>query len=243
MSNRPRLSDVLYADILAQIGENALAADARLPTEKELATQFGVSRPIVREALRRLREEGWIYSRQGAGSFVAGAARSVPPREPRASLHASAAAPTSGVTSIAEVRRIFEYRIALEGGAAFAAASNRNEEELEAIRIAMEASEATLAIGEPGVQQDADFHHAIIRATQNHLFEKAFTDLRSQLYFVIELSRTVSALRSPEHMALVQRQHRAIYECLRQGNPAGARDATQTHIRTAQEHIFSGILI
>lgn len=44
-------------------------------------------------------------------------------------------------------------------------------------------------------------------------------------------------------MALVQRQHRAIFECLRQGNPAGARDAMQTHIRTAQEHVFSGILI
>lgn len=61
-------------DILAQIGENALAADAPAPTERELAT-VGVSRPIVREALRRLREEGLIYSRQGAGSFVAGDAK------------------------------------------------------------------------------------------------------------------------------------------------------------------------
>ena len=64
------LPDKIYGDILNRILEGEYKEGERLPTEHEMAAEFQVSRPIVREALRRLRERGLIYSRQGAGSFV-----------------------------------------------------------------------------------------------------------------------------------------------------------------------------
>ena len=60
----------VYQRLLAQISGGEYQIDQRLPGEHELAAQFLVSRPVVREALSRLREEGLIYSRRGAGSFV-----------------------------------------------------------------------------------------------------------------------------------------------------------------------------
>jgi len=60
----------VYQGLLAQISAGDYEPEQRLPGEHELAEQFLVSRPVVRDALSRLRDEGLIYSRRGAGSFV-----------------------------------------------------------------------------------------------------------------------------------------------------------------------------
>ena len=64
------LSDVAYEQILADIMDGVFAENARLPAEGALAERFGISRPVVREALARLRDDGLIVSRQGSGSYV-----------------------------------------------------------------------------------------------------------------------------------------------------------------------------
>ena len=68
--HRTLFADRVYQLLLTRISNGEYAPDHKLPSEKELSDQFDVSRPIVREALERLRKEGLIYSRQGAGSFV-----------------------------------------------------------------------------------------------------------------------------------------------------------------------------
>ena len=65
------LGDVVYGQMLAMILDGQLPANARLPSELALARKFGVSRPVVRQALAKLRDERLIASRQGSGSFVA----------------------------------------------------------------------------------------------------------------------------------------------------------------------------
>ena len=92
--------------MLGRIQRGQFPGDGKLPSEKELSQSFGVSRPIVREALRRLREEGLIQSRQGAGSFVVGAEEPQPPRPANGG---------QGIQTISDVRRIYQFRIALEG--------------------------------------------------------------------------------------------------------------------------------
>src|SRR3569833_4669111 len=65
-----KLVDRVFEELSQRIRDGNYPPDTRLPGEHELASMLGVSRPIVRDALSRLREQGIIYSRQGAGTFV-----------------------------------------------------------------------------------------------------------------------------------------------------------------------------
>jgi GntR family transcriptional regulator, transcriptional repressor for pyruvate dehydrogenase complex len=219
--------------MLGRIQRGQFAADGKLPSEKELSDHFGVSRPIVREALHRLRTGGLIQSRQGAGSFVTGTTaqseRTPPP---------SANPP---MQTISDVRRIYEFRLALEGEIAFAAAVHRTDALIEAIKNELDAIELAIKTGKIGVQQDNDFHAAIAHSTQNQFFEAALAAVRPQLNYVIDLARSFSVLQSAEHLAMVQREHMAVFERVREGDPVKAREAMQTHIRNARERVFDGI--
>lgn len=216
--------------MLGRIQRGQFPGDGKLPSEKELSQSFGVSRPIVREALRRLREEGLIQSRQGAGSFVVGAEQ--PPRPVNGA---------QGIQTISDVRRIYQFRIALEGEVAYAAALNRNEALLAAVKKELDAIDQAIRTGKIGVQQDSDFHTAIARATQNQYFEAALAAVRPHLDYVIDLARSFSVLHSAGHLAMVQREHAAVYEAIRDGDAVKAREAMQAHIRNAQERVFDGI--
>jgi DNA-binding FadR family transcriptional regulator len=229
---RPKLSDVLYADILEQIRNGQFAVGTKLPSENELSHGFGISRPVVREALRRLRMNGLVHSHKGAGTFVLKLAAP--------ELGVDVNAPSPMIRSIADVCRMYDFRFALEGEIAYAAALNRSDALVEVIKGKLDAIDLAVRTGHIGVQQDADFHASIARATQNQFFEAGLASVQSHLNFVIDLSRTFLALHSAEHMARVQREHTAIYEAIRGGDGPAARLAMQTHVRNAQERLFEG---
>src|SRR4051794_499746 len=65
-----KLVDRVFGQLMERIRAGNYPPDSRLPGEHELASLLGVSRPIVRDALARLREQGIVYARQGAGTFV-----------------------------------------------------------------------------------------------------------------------------------------------------------------------------
>ena len=67
----PHLSTLVASSISREIAQGRLKPGDQLPTEQALATTFGVSRNVVREAIARLRSEGRIWSQQGRGAFVA----------------------------------------------------------------------------------------------------------------------------------------------------------------------------
>ena len=67
---KPGFADRVYHLLYSRISNGDYPANQKLPSEKVLADEFGVSRPILRDALERLREQGLIHSRQGAGSFM-----------------------------------------------------------------------------------------------------------------------------------------------------------------------------
>ncbi|MEX2396215.1 MAG: GntR family transcriptional regulator, partial [Balneolales bacterium] len=68
--SKPSLSERVYYTLYNRINNGDYAEDPRLPSEYELSESFGVSRPVLRTALEKLRNEGVIVSRQGAGNFV-----------------------------------------------------------------------------------------------------------------------------------------------------------------------------
>lgn len=230
---RPKLSDVLEAELTRDIREGVFGPDGRLPSENALSRRFGVSRPIVREALRRLRDEGLIHSRQGAGSFVLGTEQN-----PAAAPLTKQSPP---IHSIADIRKVYEYRIAIEGEIAAIAAQNADEATIEAIRNQLVMIQNAIDSGHVGVDQDNAFHMAIGEATGNHLLLEALQLIQPHLNFVIDLARSFSILGNPAHVAMVQNEHSAIFEAIARRDPDGARGAMRRHIVAARDRVFFGV--
>ena len=94
-TDRPKsmlLADVVYDSIRRAIANGDYAEDERLPGENALADQFDVSRPVIRAALKRLREEGLVTSRQGSGSYVSNVRRAQAAGVPAVGNHCRSAA-------------------------------------------------------------------------------------------------------------------------------------------------------
>lgn len=232
-SGRPRtgtLADRVYAELHGRIKRGEFPPDSKLPGEHELAALYGVSRPVVRDVLGRLREEGLVTSRQGAGSFVAPQAR-----EP-------GALGFTPVESIADIQRCYEFRLTIEPDAAFFAAVRRNPEALarisEALALLQEATSHHLH------REDADFsfHKAITEASNNHYYVSSIEALKQHISVGMHF-HGLSLLRGKPALKGVFEEHRAIYEAVEAGRPEAARDAMRRHLEGSRNRLFEGRLL
>ena len=122
----PNLPSQVARMISAEILSGRIRAGDRLPTERELAESFGVSRNVVREAIAKLRFEGVVETRQGVGVFVLG-------EESRSVLRIDAEI----LRDSSLMSSLFELRSIIEVEAAGLAAARRNRKDLAAIKTAM----------------------------------------------------------------------------------------------------------
>lgn len=113
-------ADQVYGRILHDILNGVFQPGARLPTENELAERFGVSRPVVREALARLRVDGLVEARRGSGTYVLSRPSQTLPE-------------LADLEDISRFLRYQELRFHVEGQAAALAAERRTEKQLAAI--------------------------------------------------------------------------------------------------------------
>jgi DNA-binding FadR family transcriptional regulator len=221
-----RLSDGIYEHIFERIVAGEFPMNARLPSETELARRCGASRPVVREALARLREDGIIVSRQGSGSYVK--------RRPDAAILRFAS-----VSSIADVQRAFEFRAGLESAAAALAAERWEKEDIAEIRSALTALDSCITNGELGVDADVHFHRAIAQATHNPYHIAVQATLQTQIAFGMNLTRSLS-LRQESRLRLVQDEHIGIVAAIEARDVARARAAMERHIENARRRMFEG---
>jgi DNA-binding FadR family transcriptional regulator len=220
-----KLSAGIYQRIFEIIVAGEFAVNARLPSETELAKRFGASRPVVREALARLRDDGIVVSRQGSGSYVV--------RRPD-----TAVLRFVPVGSIADIQRCFEFRSGLEASAAGLAALRRTDEDLAAIRDAFDELEACIRDGRLGVEADERFHAAIAQATHNSYHVSVQASLQAHIVFGMNLTRNLSLLRTKERLRLVQDEHHAIVMAIAAGDAEEARAAMHSHIDNARHRMF-----
>ena len=222
---RMLLADRVYHVMHSRIANGSYAADQRLPSENELADELDVSRPVLRAALERLRTEGLIYSRQGAGSFVR--SRDEPP-----SLG------YSPVETIADIQRCYEFRLTIEPDAAYYAARRRNQAKLD------ELSQVLALLGDATSQhshrEDADyaFHMAITAASNNHYYEASMKALREHIHVGMRLhGRSLMNDRSSglEH---VFQEHVDIFEAIRDQDADAAKARMRQHIESSRNRLF-----
>lgn len=225
-----KLCDWLYGQILDRILRGEYPPESRLPSEMLLGEEFNVSRPVVREALARLREDDLVQSRRGSGTFVQ--------RKPQLAL-----ARFAPLQSIADVQRCFEFRIGLEERAAALAAERRDRAQLAAIDEALSGMARAIGCGEVGHDADFAFHLAVAEASGNRYFPDVLGMLRSHIDFGMQLARTLSMHRSAERMWRVQEEHGVIADAIRGRDATRAATAMASHIRNARQRIFEGELL
>jgi GntR family transcriptional repressor for pyruvate dehydrogenase complex len=216
-----RLPDRIYEQILEQIVSGKFSIGDRLPSENQIGTYYKVSRAVVREALSRLLADGVVVTRQGAGTFVY--------RKPgREFLEL---APIGG---IADLMRCFEFRIALEGEAAYLAAQRRTDDNLAAIDEAFSKMDEANAAGEVGVELDINFHAAVARASRNQLFVQTLDALAVHTFNGMNITRNLSLTSNRKRLLLVQEEHKRILEAIRAGDEDMARREMRAHIDNAR---------
>ncbi|MBN9529075.1 MAG: FadR family transcriptional regulator [Alphaproteobacteria bacterium] len=221
-----RLGDQLYERILHRIVAGELAEGERLPSEARLCEEFGVSRPVVREALSRLQADGMVVSRQGSGTYV----------QRRPSQDLTTIAP---VGSIADLMRCFEFRIALEGEAAALAALRRTDDDVARIEAALAELDRVIEAGEVGSEADVRFHMAIAQATRNKIFETSLRAVAGQAIQGMHVARSLSLKRSIARMRKVQAEHHEVVAAIKSEDADAARAAMRNHIENARARVLT----
>ena len=226
-----RLGDQLSQWMAAMIERGEFGKGGRLPAESDLASRFGVSRPVIREALSRLRVMGVITSRKGSGSYVQ--------RRPDPPVEAPAAIGFGPLNSLAQVRKCYEFRVSLEGDAAYYAAQNRTADLLLTMRDALDRMETAMAeMG--GMNADLEFHLAVAQASGNEFLEAVMRSMRTPLEFAVNLARSLTLTRPMEHMLIVHAEHVAIFEAIEAQDKEAACRAMRRHIQNACCRVFEG---
>jgi len=226
LDRAPSLADVLAQRLEQDIAQGHYAPGEKLPSEQQLATTYGVSRPIVREAIGRLKHDGLVTSRQGSGAFVA----------------------ESGVASVFrldvadfkdrhEIESLIELLMAIESSATELAAQRRTEQDLIAIGNQLEAMQSAIERGDSGVDEDVAFHQAIVAATKNPFFMDLSTFLDRRVRHFIRTARANTAKLQTGHMMAEQDEHRDIFNAIRDKDAQGARQAAENHLKRAAQRL------
>jgi len=216
------LANQVIGELEALIVDGRLAAGSKLPSERDLADQFGVSRTVVREAVRGLVARGWLEVRPGSGSVISSPSSGKVAQSMSLLLRGGA-----GI----DYGKIHELRSVLEIEIAGLAATRHTTADLELLRQNVEEMRAIVGDGSAQPQRDAyvlndmAFHAALARTTQNELFSLVLDSVAVVLRQVREMTFGMQGT----HLHAL-RFHSAIYERIAAGDAPGARAAMQAHL-------------
>lgn len=225
----PRLSDTIASELEHRILEGSLRPGQRLPPERELAEQLGVSRPSLREGLRKLASRGLVRSRQGGGTFVTDRLQSsfVDPWKQLLESHPDLRGD------------LLEFRHMLESHAAALASQRANAVDLEAIGVAWRRLEQAYEEDdlEGCAEADVAFHQAIAEASHNALI----AHLSASLHRLIadNISDNLRHLhRIPAQWRRLREQHRAIWLGLSRHDAGASAQAAREHVSFVQSSMI-----
>lgn len=224
---RAHLHEEVERQLVRLIERGELARAAKLPTELELAARFGVSRPIVRRALEKLREAGYVTTRKGSGTVVVGGRVPSQPRFP-------------ALASVADLQQFYEFRMALEGQIAAQAAERRTERDLDAIALATGRAGKALLEGSFELSTDLNFafHRAVAAASANRFF-MATLEALPNLVGETALRRRFGPLDEERvRQERLLREHEAIAEAILARDAPRARSLMNEHIAAAMRFVF-----
>ncbi|HHU51307.1 MAG TPA: FadR family transcriptional regulator [Firmicutes bacterium] len=225
------ISDQIVNEIKQAIIKGKLKPGDKLPNERQLAENYGVSRIPVREALRILSYVGILDTRHGGGTYVS--------KDNTDFLIESLS--TLLVFGKKPVIEMLELRIILETEAARLAALNVDENLKKQIKAAKEEVEEELKLLKKGIngdfsEKDKKFHTLIARASQNTLFEKFINSIGETLVIHQEYN-----ILDEDSLGKIEFYHNGVYEGIRDGDPQKSSVMMREHLEIIKKLVLQRI--
>jgi GntR family transcriptional regulator, transcriptional repressor for pyruvate dehydrogenase complex len=216
-----RIADVIAGDLEARILEGSLKPGDRLPSERDLAAELGVSRPSLREAIQRLVSKGLLVTRHGGGTVVTDRLEA-----PFVDIWQDMLAGHPTLHG-----DMLEFRHMLEGQAASLAARRATGADLERIGAAFDELEAAYAADDlrTCIDRDVAFHQSISEASHNALIGHLTASLLRVIHGHVSGNLEFLHERPPQ-WGRIRDQHRAIWKAIHARDPEAASLAARAHI-------------
>ncbi|WP_218354076.1 GntR family transcriptional regulator [Alteromonas lipotrueiana] len=227
---RKKLSDVITEQLESMILEGALLAGQKLPPERELATQFDVSRPSLREAIGNLQARGLVERKQGGGTFVS------------KSLNAAMLDPLMALISRRPETQfdLLEFRHALEGMSAYYAALRGQPEDYQALQQALDNLPAPEGkqCQRPLAEALGQFYVVMARASHNMVLLHVMSTM--QVMLIENIERNLEMLAQHSDVATdLSRQRAEIVAAIANRDPESARQACNAHLAFIEKTLLS----
>jgi GntR family transcriptional repressor for pyruvate dehydrogenase complex len=219
---RQRVSDEIVGQVRALISEGVLKPGDRLPPERELIREFGVSRPSLREALKSLVAQGFLEVKQGDRTFV----KSITSEKFQDPLSLLLKADTQKIFDLIEVRK------AMEAWGAFHAAQRGSEEDIKRLEEIIGEMKEALDEGKSWEKQDADFHLAMAQATHNTIQ----THIMFTIYDLLRES-VARVFRDQGKAKKLFNQHYRIFSAIKTRAPDKARERVLEHLNYVESEV------
>ena len=233
MIKQAKLSDVITERLESMIIDGTLVAGEKLLPERELACQFQVSRPSLREAIQNLQAKGLIQRKQGGGTFVS------------SHLNKRLSDPILELISKRPETQfdLLEFRHSLEGMAAFYAALRGNSDDHKTLTEALDNIYKIDYKHQPEKEAEAlvDFYAKMAKASQNMVLMQIMQAIRLMLIDNIRqnLNMLRQGLTADHNIESTIAKHRAdIVAAIVAKNPEAARDASHTHLSYVEKTLL-----
>jgi GntR family transcriptional repressor for pyruvate dehydrogenase complex len=207
--DRVNAADAVRDQLLDRLVTGTLVVGDKLPSENDLARSFGVSRPVVREAIGTLRAWGIVASKNGSGTFIT----ALQPRQVGFSL-------LGGYSS----DDLHEVRCNLEIPAAGLAAQRRTSADLQLLRRNLAAQKKSTDLNEWAVL-DVEFHGLLAAAAKNPVQERLVADLRD-----LHQDQSLRVLHARDRTQRALAEHEAILVAVTARDEAAARACMEVHL-------------
>jgi GntR family transcriptional repressor for pyruvate dehydrogenase complex len=218
----------IYEEVVGQLHQlidaGKLKAGDRLPSERELADTFRVSRSSVREAIKTLENEGMVISRPGSGTFITAV-------NVEAIIPSLASLLSRGKDALLD---LFEMRRLVEPSIAALAAERATPADILRLKEICTEQERQIRRDTSAVDSDAAFHLTIGRATHNSALQRLVASIVEILKPIREKS-----LQTPGRAHKSLASHREILVAIERHDPALARQAMQQHIQAVEQNVLA----
>lgn len=220
----------VYEQVIEQIKEmvsnGTLKRGDKLPSERELSVQLGVSRASIREALRALEVIGLLDCRQGEGNFI------------KENFENSLFEPLSIMFMLnkSKPQEVFELRTIIEVETAALAAKLITEEELGELKQLIDVMRN--CEGEDNESKlDKEFHYKIAKASKNFLIETILNTISTLIDSLIKDAR-LQILKNESNKNIIDYQHESIYNALAKRDSQEAASIMRMHMEMVNENFI-----